>query len=64
MKCKWYSVCPLRHHERQGLIDEQWRNNYCRGNYESCLRYQKEKKGLPHSDLLLPDGSYLDTRES
>ena len=63
MKCKWYSLCPLRRHERQGLIGDEWRKSYCEGDYRSCLRFQKEENGLPHSDMLLPDGSYLDERK-
>ena len=59
MKCKWYPVCPLRRHEKEGRIDEYWKNTYCLGEYTRCRRYQMEEKGVPHSDELLPDGSYL-----
>ena len=60
MSCRWYSVCPLRRHERQGKISLGWREHYCEGDYHSCERFKKESAGIPHSDNLLPDGSRLD----
>jgi DNA polymerase len=50
----------MRRHESEGKIDASWRETYCLGNYRSCVRYQKEEAGIPHSDDLLPDGTYLD----
>lgn len=62
MRCKWFSVCPMRIHEQAGRIDSTWREKYCQGDFLSCVRFQKEEAGVPHSDKLLPDGSYLDTQ--
>jgi len=60
LSCRWYSLCPLRRHERQGSISLGWREEYCKGDYRSCERFKKESAGIPHSDYLLPDGSYLE----
>ncbi len=60
MPCRWFSVCPLRRHERRGRISMKWQEAYCKGDYRSCERYKKESAGIPHSDNLLPDGTYLD----
>jgi len=59
MACRWYSVCPLRRFEREGLLADQWAEQYCRStsNWANCRRYQLEQQGLPHPDNLLPDGS-------
>lgn len=59
MRCKWYSMCPMRRHERAGRINDSWRKKYCLGDYRPCVRYRKEEAGIPHSDDLLPDGTYL-----
>jgi len=48
----------MRRHEQTGRIDYSWREKYCLGNYRTCVRYQKEEAGIPHSDKLLPDGTY------
>ena len=60
MSCRWFSVCPLRRHEGQGKISPKWREQYCHGDYRRCERFKQESAGIPHSDRLLPDGSYLD----
>ncbi len=60
MACRWFSVCPLRRHERQGKIGLKWREEYCNGDYCRCERFKQESAGIPHSDRLLPDGSYLE----
>lgn len=59
MGCKWYSVCPLRRHERQGKIDSHWAEQYCtsKDGWKRCKRYALEEQGVPHPDTLLPDGS-------
>jgi len=59
MKCKWYSVCPLRNFERRGIIGDEWNRTYCTGRYRDCRRYQQEEAGIPHPDILMPDGSFL-----
>jgi len=61
MACKWYTVCPLRRFEAQGILDDKWTNEYCDSdnNWKNCKRYQMEDRGIPHPDHLLPDGSTL-----
>lgn len=55
--CKWYECCPLKRFYEQGELNKKWIKKYCKGDYEDCVRYQKEEKGIPHPDNLLPDGS-------
>lgn len=56
-ECKWYPVCPLRVNTERGLVSGEWVEYYCKGDWESCVRYWKEERGEPHSDYMLPDGS-------
>lgn len=60
MRCTWYNVCPLRRLEHEGILGDEWREYYCKGHYRECERYRKEEQGIPHSDTLLPDGTYVD----
>ena len=55
--CKWYQVCPVKYFTDRGLIDEKWVKLYCKGNWESCIRYQMEESGKYHPDWMLPDGT-------
>jgi len=55
--CKWYPVCPMRRFYEKGMLDEKWVELYCKGDWESCVRYQMEERGEPHPDSMLPDGS-------
>jgi hypothetical protein len=57
MRCKWHDYCPLREFEKQGLISDKWRKQYCEGNYTKCKRYQMTEKGEPHPDNMMPDGT-------
>ena len=59
MACMWYSICPLRRHEREGKIDLRWAEQYCQPNdgWKECRRYKLEEQGLSHPDNMLPDGS-------
>ena len=59
--CKWYPVCPMRRFYEKGVLDRRWIELYCKGDWESCVRYQMEEKGEPHPDWMLPDGT-LDER--
>ena len=59
--CKWYPVCPMRRFYEKGVLDRKWIELYCKGDWESCVRYQMEEKGEPHPDWMLPDGT-LDKR--
>jgi hypothetical protein len=60
MRCRWFSICPLRAKEELGQISQEWRRRYCEGDFQDCRRYQMEKKGIPHPDTLLPDGSHIE----
>ncbi|MBS3812770.1 uracil-DNA glycosylase [Candidatus Bipolaricaulota bacterium] len=55
--CKWYEVCPMRRFNERGVLDDRWIETYCKGDWESCQRYQMEENGDPHPDYILPDGS-------
>jgi len=56
-QCKWYPVCPVRRYYEMGKIERKWVELYCKGNWESCIRYQMEEKGEYHPDWMLPDGT-------
>lgn len=58
--CKWYRVCPMRRHYEKGKLQKKWIELYCQGDWQVCERYQMEERGEYHSDLMLPDGSYLE----
>ena len=55
--CKWYPVCPMKRFYEEGVLDEKWVELYCKGDWESCIRYQMEERGELHPDSMLPDGS-------
>ena len=55
--CKWYPVCPMRKFYEEGKLDKKWIELYCKGDWESCVRYQMEEEGKFHPDWMLPDGS-------
>ncbi len=56
--CKWYPGCPMNRFSREGKINKRWIQLYCRGDWESCIRYQMEERGEFHPDWMLPDGSF------
>lgn len=56
-ECKWYPVCPMKRSYEKGILDRKWVELYCKGDWESCIRYQMEEKGEFHPDWMLPDGS-------
>ena len=55
--CKWYPLCPMKIFYEKGNLNKKWIELYCKGDWESCIRYQMEEKGKPHPDWMLPDGS-------
>ncbi len=55
--CKWFRLCPMRRFYRANRLDPSWIELYCKGDWQSCVRYQMEEKGAPHPDTMLPDGS-------
>jgi uracil-DNA glycosylase family 4 len=56
-ECKWYPVCPMKRFYEQGKLSKEWIELYCRGDWESCVRYQMEERGEYHPDRMLPDGT-------
>ncbi|MFO8063295.1 MAG: uracil-DNA glycosylase [Spirochaetota bacterium] len=47
----------MRRFYEQGKLEESWIKTYCKGDNTSCVRFQMEKRGQPHPDNMLPDGS-------
>ncbi len=56
-QCKWYPVCPMKRLFEQGQLDKKWIERYCKGDWESCVRYRMEEEDRFHPDNMLPDGS-------
>ena len=56
--CKWYPVCPMKSYHEAGKLPRKWVELYCKGDWESCVRYQKEENGEWHPDYMLPDGTF------
>lgn len=57
MDCKWFAVCPMKTFYEEEKSDKKWIELYYKGDWESCVRYQREEKGELHPDWMLPDGS-------
>lgn len=55
--CKWYPMCPMKVFYEKGKLNKKWVELYCKGDWESCIRYQMEERGQEHPDWMLPDGS-------
>jgi len=45
MDCKWFAVCPMKKFYEKGKLDKKWIELYCKGDWESCVRYQMEGRG-------------------
>ncbi|MDY6915084.1 MAG: uracil-DNA glycosylase [Candidatus Cloacimonadota bacterium] len=58
--CRWHRSCPMKKFTEKGLIDPSWRQLYCLGNWQSCVRFQMESRGQPHPDWMLPDGTLME----
>ena len=41
---------------QKGLLDEKYILRYCKGDWESCVRYKKEEAGIYHPDNMRQDG--------
>ncbi len=54
--CKWYGICSMKRFYEHGRLEKKWIERYCKGDYESCVRYQMEEEREPHSDNMLPNG--------
>ncbi len=55
-ECKWFYVCPINYFTQEGKLDKHWVNDYCKNNWNNCVRYYKEEHGIYHPDNMLPDG--------
>ncbi|MEE9440375.1 MAG: uracil-DNA glycosylase [Candidatus Thermoplasmatota archaeon] len=55
--CKLYQVCPMKRYYEEGKLDRKWVELYCKGDWESCVRYKIEMNGEWHVDWMLPDGT-------
>lgn len=55
--CKWYPMCPMKRFYEEKKLDRKWIELYCKGDWESCVRYQLEERNEPHPDWMLPDGT-------
>jgi DNA polymerase len=40
----------------RGKLDKKWIDEYCMGDWESCVRYEMEERQEPHPDYMLPNG--------
>ncbi len=55
--CRWFYLCPIKNFYDTGKLSKEWIDQYCKGNWEACIRFQKEKHFIPHPDNMLPDGN-------
>ncbi|MFP4142813.1 MAG: uracil-DNA glycosylase [Thermoplasmata archaeon] len=62
--CKWYDICPMKRFYEEGEIKRKWVELYCKGDWKSCVRYQKEEKGEYHPDSMLPNGEIKEELET
>lgn len=60
-ECEWFAVCPMKRFHEQGRLDKDWVELYCKGDWDACVRYHKEKRGEYHPDWMLPDGTLEET---
>lgn len=58
-ECKWYRVCPMKMYYKEVKLDKKWIEQYCKNDWENCVRYKMEESGIPHPDNMLPDGRRL-----
>ena len=40
-----------------GKLNKIWIEQYCKGDWNTCIRYHLEERGEPHPDWMLPDGT-------
>ena len=40
----------------KGKLDKKWIDDYCHGNWQNCVRFEKEETGIYHPDNMLPNG--------
>jgi hypothetical protein len=49
-------VCPIKHYTDKEKLSPKWVDNYCKSDWTKCIRFQKEENGIPHPDIMLPNG--------
>jgi len=54
----------MKRYYEMGKLDEKWIREYCKGNWEKCVRYQLEEQGKCHPDWMLPDGTIDESLKS
>lgn len=47
----------MKTYYEQGRLDKKWIDMYCKGDWNSCVRYKLEESGQYHPDYMLPDGT-------
>lgn len=55
-ECKWFPACPMKMFYEAGRLAREWIELYCKGDWESCVRFTMEERGEAHPDWMLPDG--------
>ena len=60
-ECKWYQNCPMKRFYEEGNLSREWIELYCKGDWQTCVRFQMEEKGETHPDWMLQDGSIDET---
>ena len=61
--CKWHNCCPMKRFYELGKLEKKWIELYCKGDWQTCIRYQMEEQNQYHPDNMLPDGSIARTLE-
>ncbi len=57
--CKWMCCCPMVNFYEKGQLERKWIELYCKGDWESCVRYQMEERGEYHKDCMRQDGKII-----
>lgn len=57
--CERLSVCPMFRILRFEASKTIFIKQYCQGDWNACVRYQRWKAGQPVPDTLLPNGTEL-----
>ncbi|MFO8109639.1 MAG: uracil-DNA glycosylase [Thermoplasmata archaeon] len=58
--CKWYPLCPMKRFYEEAKIERKWVELYCKGDWKSCVRFQKVEKSEPHPASMLPNGEIME----
>ena len=46
----------MKFYWEQGKLESVWIDEFCKGNWKICVRYEKEENGIYHPDNMLPNG--------